>query len=83
MEASLFGVLDVEGLQIQATPSGEPECELGAYELVSLTADPLRLRVRGITGSSLEPAQDRVAARRCARYEARAPGSEGACVHGG
>jgi hypothetical protein len=39
MEASLFGVLDVEGLH-----QVSHECELGAYELVSLTADPLLLR---------------------------------------
>ena len=29
MEASLFGVLDVEGLQIQATPSAEPRVRAG------------------------------------------------------
>jgi hypothetical protein len=39
MEASLFGVLDVEGLH-----QVSHECELGAYELVSLTAGPLLLR---------------------------------------
>ena len=45
MEASLFGVLDVEGLQIQAAPSGEPRVRAGRARIPDgVTADPLLLR---------------------------------------